>query len=55
MLGVAAVLVWTLAVPSLFVIAAISVLFLFMGIRNSWDTVTYVALKHAQRSRERRE
>jgi hypothetical protein len=55
MLGVAAVLVWTLAVPSLFVIAAISVLFLFMGIRNSWDTVTYVALKHAQRSGERRE
>jgi len=49
-LGVAAILEWPLAAWSLFVIAAISVLFLFMGIRNSWDTVTYVALKHAQRS-----
>jgi hypothetical protein len=38
---------------SLFLIAALSVLFLFMGIRNSWDTVTYVALKHTQRSGER--
>jgi hypothetical protein len=41
-LGVAAIVVWMLAGWSLFVIAAISVLFLFMGIRNSWDTVTYV-------------
>jgi hypothetical protein len=53
MLGVAAILVWKLAVWSLFLIAALSVLFLFMGIRNSWDTVTYVALKHTQRSGER--
>ena len=43
MLGVAAILVWMLAVWCLFLIAANSVLFLFMGIRNSWDTVTYVA------------
>lgn len=49
MLGVAGILVWLLAVRSLFLIAAVSVLFLFMGIRNSWDTVTYVALKHTQR------
>jgi hypothetical protein len=49
-LGVAASLAWFLAAWSLFIIAAISVLFLFMGIRNSWDTVTYVALKHGQRS-----
>jgi len=55
MLGVAAILVWMLAAWSLFAIAAISVLFLFMGIRNSWDTVTYVALKHGQRSSERGE
>jgi hypothetical protein len=55
MLGVAATLAWMLAVWSLFLIAAISVLFLFMGIRNSWDTVTYVALKHTQRSGHRGE
>jgi hypothetical protein len=53
LLGVAAVLAWWRAGWSLFLVAAISVLFLFLGIRNSWDTVTYVALHHAQRSRER--
>lgn len=37
----------------LILIAAVSVLFLFMGIRNSWDTVTYVALKRAPRSGDR--
>jgi hypothetical protein len=52
MLGVTAVLAWPLAIWSLFAIAAISVLFLFLGIRNSWDTVTYVALQRAQRSDE---
>jgi hypothetical protein len=54
-LGVAAILAWLLTAWSLFVIATISVLFLFMGIRNSWDTVTYVALKHGRRSGERGE
>jgi hypothetical protein len=53
MLGVAAILMWMLALWSLFLIAAISVLFLFMGIRNSWDTVTYVALKRAPRPGDR--
>jgi len=52
-LGVAAILACSRACWSLFLIAAISVLFLFMGIRNSWDTVTYVALKRAQRPGER--
>jgi hypothetical protein len=54
-LGVAAILAWLFMAWSLFVIAAISVLFLFMGIRNSWDTVTYVALKHGRRPGERGE
>lgn len=53
MLGFAAILAWSLAGWSLFLIAAISVLFLFMGIRNAWDTVTYVALSHIQRPGER--
>jgi hypothetical protein len=52
-LGVAAIVVWMLVVWSLFLIAAISVLFLFMGIRNSWDTVTYVALKRTKQPGER--
>jgi hypothetical protein len=55
MLGAAAIFVWMLAVWSPFLMAAVSVLFLFMGIRNSWDTVTFVALKHTQRSAERGE
>lgn len=51
-LGVAALLAWSLAGWSLFVVAAISVLFLILGIRNSWDTVTYVALWHGRRPGE---
>ncbi len=35
-------------VSSLFAIAASSVLLLFVGIHNAWDTVTYVALRMAQ-------
>jgi hypothetical protein len=31
-------------VPALFGIAAIALLLLFIGIRNAWDTVTYVAI-----------
>lgn len=30
---------------SLFTIAADTLLFLFVGIHNSWDTVTYIAMK----------
>jgi len=52
MLGVAAILAWSLAGWALFVIAGTSVLFLFMGIRNSWDTVTYVALMRPSGQRE---
>jgi len=52
-LGTAAILIWLLAVWSLFVIAAISVLFLFLGIRNAWDTVTYIAIRHGHRTGER--
>ena len=50
MLGVAASFAGSLAGWSLFLIAAISVLFLFLGIRNSWDTVTYVAIQGGHRS-----
>lgn len=54
-LGVAAIFAWWAAGWALFVIAGMSVVFLFMGIRNSWDTVTYIALQHGHRSGERAE
>jgi len=53
LLGVVTILAWSLAEWSLFVIAALSVMFLFLGIRNSWDTVTYVALQRAERDTAR--
>jgi membrane protease YdiL (CAAX protease family) len=40
---------------ALFVIAGTSLVLLFIGIHNAWDTVTYVVLKHTQRSRRDRE
>jgi predicted transporter len=33
---------------SLFVVAATALLFLFIGIHNAWDTVTYIAMDHVQ-------
>jgi hypothetical protein len=35
-------------VPALFVIGAATVLFLFIGIHNAWDTVTYITLEHSE-------
>ena len=35
-------------IPTLFVIAAITVLLLFVGIHNSWDTVTYITIEYFQ-------
>ena len=36
------------AAPALFVIAAGTVLLLFIGIHNAWDNVTYLALEFSQ-------
>jgi hypothetical protein len=36
-------------VISLFVVAGTALLFLFIGIHNAWDTVTYIALDHVQK------
>jgi len=33
---------------ALFVIGAVTVLLLFIGIHNAWDTVTYVAVERSQ-------
>ena len=34
--------------PALFVIGAVTVLLLFIGIHNAWDAVTYVAIERSQ-------
>ena len=51
-LGVAAVLAFSNASLAFFLVAAVSLGFLFNGIRNAWDTVTYVAVEHRQRTAE---
>jgi hypothetical protein len=47
-LVVAAIVLPGNPVPALFVIAAVTVLLLFIGIHNAWDTVTYVAVELSQ-------
>ena len=44
-LVVAAIVLPDYAAPALFVIGAVTVLLLFIGIHNAWDTVTYVAVE----------
>jgi hypothetical protein len=36
----------------LFVIAALALLLLFVGIHNAWDAVTYIALEHLRRPKD---
>jgi hypothetical protein len=47
-LVVAAIVLLGNPAPALFVIAAVTVLLLFIGIHNSWDTVTYVVIDLSQ-------
>jgi hypothetical protein len=54
-LVVAALLLPGHAAPALFVIAAATVLLLFIGIHNAWDNVTYVALDLSQRENKRQD
>ncbi|HYX49992.1 MAG TPA: hypothetical protein VE843_09645 [Ktedonobacteraceae bacterium] len=46
---VSAILLPSDAVPALYGIGAVTVLLLFTGIHNAWDTVTYVAVDLLQR------
>jgi hypothetical protein len=41
--------------PALFVIGAATVLLLFIGIHNAWDTVTYIALERSLSETKRQE
>jgi hypothetical protein len=43
------------ATPALFVIGAATMLFLFTGIHNAWDTVTYMAFTGSQSENESQE
>ena len=47
-LAVGAVLLQTYPVPMLFVIGVVSVLLVFIGIHNAWDTVTYLVIQRFQ-------
>jgi len=49
-IGLAALVLQRNPQPALFVIGAATVLLVFIGIHNAWDTVTYVAVERAQRS-----
>lgn len=40
---------------ALFVVAAAALILLFNGIHNAWDTVTYIAITHKRRQREKSE
>ena len=45
---VAAIVLPSQPVPALFLIAAVTMLLLFIGIRNAWDVVTYTAFERSQ-------
>jgi hypothetical protein len=45
---VAAIVLLSQPVPALFVIAAVTVLLLFIGIHNAWDVVTYTTIERSE-------
>lgn len=51
-LFLAAIFLTRIVQQSLYAIAAVTLLLIFVGIRNSWDTVTYVAAGNAPESEE---
>lgn len=50
----AAILLWSHQKIALFAIAALGILFLCLGIHNSWDTVTYIAVQRRNNEQEKR-
>ena len=53
-LAIAGLLLTWHAVLAMFVIAATALLLLFIGIHNSWDSVTYIAVEHGRRDKKNR-
>ena len=43
-----AVLIWSNVPWPLAMIAADTLVFLFLGVHNAWDTVTFIAVQHGQ-------
>jgi len=41
-----AVMMYSISVQALFALAAVVVLLIFIGIRNAWDVVTYIAIEY---------
>ena len=54
-LVVAALLLLSYLALALFVIAAVTVLLLFVGIHNAWDNVTYIAIAELSQSENKRQ
>jgi hypothetical protein len=52
---VGAIMLLIYPVLALFVIAAATVLLLFIGIHNAWDNVTYLAFEYSQTENQRQE
>ena len=48
----AGILVWSRPLWSVVIVAAMDFTFLFVGIHNSWDTVTYLAMQHNSKQGE---
>ena len=49
LLLLAGILVRAYAQKALFIVAAVALLLLFVGIHNAWDSVTYIAINHANK------
>jgi uncharacterized membrane protein SirB2 len=49
LLLLAGILVRAYPQKALFIVAAVALLLLFVGIHNAWDSVTYIAINHANK------
>jgi hypothetical protein len=54
-LFVAALAMSSNATPALFIVGAATILFLFIGIHNAWDTITYMTFTGVRSENERQE
>jgi hypothetical protein len=52
---IAALLLLSYLAPALFVLAAATLLLLFIGIHNAWDSVTFIAIELSQPENKRQE
>jgi hypothetical protein len=51
----AGIILGRITIPSLFAIGATTLLLVYIGIHNAWDTVTYIAVNHLQSANENTE